>query len=811
MKKYNKMDYINILILFVFFIMLIIYLIGANKLYIYNMDYANQHFLIPEYFRTIFYKTKDLFPSFAFNLGLGQNIYNFSYYGLFNPIIMLSYLLPFIKMIDFIEFYSISSILISSLLFYVFISRYTKDKTIRLISSFTFLLSSPLIFHSHRHIMFIDYMPFLLICLILIEKYINYNKKIGLILTLSLLILTSYFFSIPSIIVILIYYLFLLIKDNKLNKKCIKIIPIIMISILLTSFLLFPTFKAILNSRFDINESTNILSLLIPNFSFENILYSAYTLGMSSIFILSISNALASKEKKYKFLGAIFILLTFFPIINYILNGFMYINGKVFIPFIPLACLLITKFLSDIKNRNINIKSTILITLIISILGCLKFKFYYIFIADLLITISIVLITLKTSRKKLLYLLLIPLFIICIFLNQKDSLMNKDIKEVQYNEEITSKMKQAYELDKNIYRTVDMTSSDPINLSNDIRNINEYKSTMYSSLTNKNYKNFNWNIFKLENSYRNDSIYVGNKYLIGNTNMQGFIKNRNFYVNNDAFSIGYSNNKLMSSKDFNKLSFPYSNEALMNYTIIDKDVQNNYKSNIKEINIEKKDYKFNLEKDTNYKIKASKQYKNKIIFIKFDMKYNEKCPAKDTYITINGISNKLTCKGWKYHNKNTSFEYVISDSFIDTFDITIGKGIYEIENVKVYELDYDYIKNIKSTHSEFIFDKEKTKADILEGSINVKENGYFSISIPYDEGYTIYVDGKKKSYEKLNTSFIGFNISKGYHNIKIVYEAPWLKIGKIFTIIGIVLFIIILIKEKGVRKNEKNINDSTLL
>lgn len=822
MKKYNKMDYINILILFVFFIMLVIFLIGSDKLYISNMDYANQHFLIPEYFRTLFYSTKDFFPSFAFNLGLGQNIYNFSYYGLSNPIIMLTYLLPALKMIDFMQIYSIISTIISIGLFYIFISKHTENKIVRFLSSFLFLLASPLIFHSHRHIMFVNYMPFLLLSLLLVEKYIKTNKKAGLILTILLIILTSYFYSIPSIIVILLYYIFLLIKNNKLNLKCTKIIPVILVSILLASFFLFPTLKAILNSRFGANDTINILSLLIPNFSFENILYNTYTLGMTSIFIMSLANSLLSKEKEYKFLSLVFLILTFFPIINYILNGLMYINGKVFIPFIPLASLLVAKLLNDIIKRKIKIKKFLMISLIISILGCLKYNLYHVYIIDFVIITIIISLTKKLNKPKLLYLILIPSLITSLTLNSNDNLMKKEIKSSQYNKEITNIIKNITSKEKNIYRITDKSIDDEVNVSNDIRNIKEYKSTMYSSLTNKNFKNFNWNIFKIENPYRNDSIYtdkdnvlyniyVGNKYYIGTPNAIGYTKDSNVYINKSAFSIGYSTSHLMSKNDFGKLKFPYANEALLNYTIVDKDIKTNYKTNIKEIKLDKTNYKFNLKNTKKYVIKTKTNYKNKILFLKFDMKYNEKCPAKDTYIKINNIMNKLTCKGWKYHNKNTSFEYVISAPEINNLNIEVGKGKYIIENVKLYELDYGYIKNIKDTHSEFIFNKEKTKGDIIEGNINVKEKGYYSMSIPYDEGYTIYLDNKKVDYELVNTSFIGFQIEKGEHIIKIIYKSPWLKIGKILTLIGIIIFIAILIIEKGVFKNEKNISNSTLL
>ena len=47
-----------------------------------NMDWISQHSVIPDYFRKQFYETGNLFPEFAMNLGGGQNIYNYSYYGL---------------------------------------------------------------------------------------------------------------------------------------------------------------------------------------------------------------------------------------------------------------------------------------------------------------------------------------------------------------------------------------------------------------------------------------------------------------------------------------------------------------------------------------------------------------------------------------------------------------------------------------------------------------------------------------------------------------------------------------------------------
>ena len=83
-----------------------------------NGDWSTQHCVIPEQFRQQFYETGKLFPEFTANLGGGQNIYNFSYYGLFSPVILPSYLLPFIKMSDYLMVACAACLVASVLLMY---------------------------------------------------------------------------------------------------------------------------------------------------------------------------------------------------------------------------------------------------------------------------------------------------------------------------------------------------------------------------------------------------------------------------------------------------------------------------------------------------------------------------------------------------------------------------------------------------------------------------------------------------------------------------------------------------------------------
>ena len=110
----------------------------------------------------------------------------------------------------------------------------------------------------------------------------------------------------------------------------------------------------------------------------------------------------------------------------------------------------------------------------------------------------------------------------------------------------------------------------------------------------------------------------------------------------------------------------------------------------------------------------------------------------------------------------------------------------------MYKINYKDIKNIKENVSVFNFDKKETKGDVIKGTIDVKEDGYFYMSIPYDKGFEIYLNDVKTSYEKIDNNFIGTKIKKGHYDVEIKYKAPYLNVSYAMSGVGILLFISII-------------------
>ncbi len=830
MKK-NKVDIINKIILIIFFLMVVFILTRFKFLYGSELDWETQHWTFAEYFRSLFYKTFNLFPSFAFNLGAGENIYNFSYYGFLNPIILVSYFLPFINMVNYVMLSSILGVIVSVLLFYKWMKNKGYSSFITFLCSFIFLLSGPLILHSHRHIMFVNYMPFLMMGLMSIDNYFKNGVRWHLILSVFLIIMTSYYFSIPSLMVLVIYGIYEWLKQKKVTvkdffKDGFKFLIPIIIGIILASIILFPTFYTLFVGRSSNTISIQYKELLMPSIHLDYLLYGSYSMGFTAISVIAVIYGFLSKKRENIFLSVIISLICLFPVFGYILNGFLYINAKVFIPFGPLVVYLIGVFLKDLLEDKVKIKELIILVSVVSLLvyisGYNKFNDYLI---DVLIVILMILLYhFKKFKWGLFASILITSIIMMFSLNLNDGLMSIENYNYIFNDKI-DKLYQSID-DDNIYRSSNLV--DTLVTSNKTYE-NYYGTSTYSSGYNSYYKEFFTDTFGNPISHRNHLIlsqinnplwdsYMGIKYVVNDKEMEYknvlTLGDYTLYQNEVVYPLGYARDKVMSKKEFDSLKYPYNIEALMKYTIIDEDTpKTDFKSTIKEIkldlnnindnisyDLEDGHYKFKLKKDISFNIPIDEDLTDKVLLIRFNMNYEESCKNGDTVITINDVKNTLTCRSWKYKNSNKTFDYEILNA--SDLEINIKKGRYDISDITTYVFDYKELKDIVNDLDAFKFNKNKTKGDKIEGTINVKNDGYFSLSIPYDKGFKIYVDNKKVDYKLVNEAFIGFKINKGEHNIKIIYQAPFKNISLILSSVGLLLFIgVIVIDKRG--KNEK--------
>lgn len=830
----EKKDYRNMLILGLIGLSIMLLIKGENNIYGSETDWLSQHWALPEYFRSLFYATGNLFPNFAPNIGAGQNIYYFSYYGLLNPIILLSYLLPFISMTNYIIISSIIGVILSASLFYVWLRNNSFSMKISFVGAFILMLANPLIFHSHRHIMFINYIPFTILGLIGMNNYFKNNQKWLLIISIFLLIMTSYFYSVGGLVVLGIYAIYKIFNEKITLKEftfsLFKVIVVMFVGIMMAGVLLLPTIAVILNSRGQAATDVKLLSLLIPKFNPDAILYTPYSMGLTAIGVVGLVYGFFSKDKKLILLSSFLSIIFFIPIFVYLLNGTLYVRYKVLIPFLPLVCLLITKFIDDVLKKEVKLLPILIITLLFGFIN-IKDKEIYVYFIDLLVLLATVYLFYKTKKDKI---ILIPVLVVAllnaVLYTSNENFVTVERYKNEFDEQQTKLINETIESDSSFYRFNNLNAT--LSTSNKIYHHNYYQTSLYSSTYNKGYNDFYYNIFKNAIPYRNRVItaqssnilfqtLMGVKYIA--TSEQPPIgyelvrKQGNFgiYKNNNVFSLGYATDKIMNIDEYQQLNYPYNLEPLLIGVVTTQDSNYIYQSQIKEIkldydikvgdniSIEKSDdvYKIDVLKNDNIIFDVNNLEKNQILIIEFELLHNPNCSKGDIRITINGIKNVLTCKQWIYHNRNYTFEYVVSaNDTIEQLNVEFVPGLYEIGPIKTYTLDYEYIKELSNQIERLNVDMTKTKGDYIYGHIDVSKDGYFVTTIPYDKGFKVTLNGEQVDVEKVNEGFLGFPIKKGSYDIVVKYEAPLFKEGVLVSGIGSISFMIIIILDYKKKK-----------
>jgi uncharacterized membrane protein YfhO len=85
---------------------------------------------------------------------------------------------------------------------------------------------------------------------------------------------------------------------------------------------------------------------------------------------------------------------------------------------------------------------------------------------------------------------------------------------------------------------------------------------------------------------------------------------------------------------------------------------------------------------------------------------------------------------------------------------------------------------------------------VIKGTVEAGEDEVFFTSIPYEDGWKIYANGKEVDTMSLVGGLLGAKLPAGEVNVVLKYQSPGLMKGLVITVIGIILFIIIMIKEE---------------
>ena len=131
-------------------------------------------------------------------------------------------------------------------------------------------------------------------------------------------------------------------------------------------------------------------------------------------------------------------------------------------------------------------------------------------------------------------------------------------------------------------------------------------------------------------------------------------------------------------------------------------------------------------------------------------------------------------------------------------------GKYSFDRIYLWNQPLtDYEQQMNALRKDHLVN-EQIETNRVSGDITLEDTKILCLAIPWDGGWTAYVDGEKQPLLKANYMFGALVLPEGEHHIELRYRTPWMNAGLLLTIIGVLILIGIALydrrKEKPVQK-----------
>lgn len=450
--------------------------------------------------------------TFIFDLG-NNNIYYYIYIGIFNISTFIVMLFSFINTKYLILATNIVNLLMSVLLFYKLLKNNRFNYNICFYGTIIFMISY--LSNIFNEVIYLNYLPFLILGLLSIDKFIKENDKKLFIFSIVMIGCTNYKCLLLSNILFLFYYLY---KIKNINNK--KILNFILLLIIVNTFLSFIYLPILLYNY----------EGYIPNYKNE----------INILMVFSIIMLLFNKKEKP---------LLLFLMLGLTLNYFLKINISVFYPLYCLSTCIILKNIYELKIK----KETIYKLLVCLSIVIILFDNDYI---NYLLTFILIILLINDNKLFILFLMIYIILYGGINYSLKYKVNKDGFNYINYNDfNLKSYTKYNFPYNEELYlKYVIINDSDNYNYTSDLKKF--YINNSNIIYVSKEVKHIN-------------NEYIGSGKIIIDTSS---IKDKILIIKSNNESIKINNNELENQKyifinNSDKLEITFSNK--FNYNDIE--------------------------------------------------------------------------------------------------------------------------------------------------------------------------------------------------------------------------------------------------
>ncbi len=150
---------------------------------------------------------------------------------------------------------------------------------------------------------------------------------------------------------------------------------------------------------------------------------------------------------------------------------------------------------------------------------------------------------------------------------------------------------------------------------------------------------------------------------------------------------------------------------------------------------------------------------------------------------------KVLCAGTYGKGETVSIRLKVPDD-----GLSIDEACFYYEDMDALKQWADTVREKNRDNSDI----QRLSSSHLKFEVSASEDDLLFVSVPYDRGWHISVDGQETESEKVMGILTGVRMTSGKHEIEMRYIPPGLMIGVIVSLAGIILMFIVNKKDRSV-------------
>jgi uncharacterized membrane protein YfhO len=106
-----------------------------------------------------------------------------------------------------------------------------------------------------------------------------------------------------------------------------------------------------------------------------------------------------------------------------------------------------------------------------------------------------------------------------------------------------------------------------------------------------------------------------------------------------------------------------------------------------------------------------------------------------------------------------------------------------------YALDLDLLEQITETISSREAEACTMENGYVEVQVYAKQGENLYLSVPYNQGWTVTVNGAEVKPDLFGDCFYSIPVQSGENTVELRYTMPYLKLGTVISLLGVVLLL----------------------